>query len=212
MSVVYSLPELKASNSLLRGVLGGWQTSSIVQTRTGLPANPQLVSGFFGNPVRPDVVSGVSPALSGASWPNSSFNIDAFTINPSYDGTPGVNTGNAGRNSLRGPDFFQWDFSVMKNFPITEKVKIQFRADLFNIFNHPNFAGPDAGLCTSITPATTTTPASCTAVVNVNGVPTTVSTLNPNFGRIGQTIADNVGSQIGTGTARQAQFSLKVIF
>lgn len=198
MSMVYSLPDLKASHSLLRGVLGGWQTSSIIQTRSGLPANPQLVSGFFGNPVRPDVVSGVSPVLSGASWPNSSFNIDAFTINPNYDGTPGVNTGNAGRNSLRGPMFFQWDFSVMKSFPITEKVKVQFRTDLFNIFNHPNFAGPDAGICTAVTPATSTTPAGCA--------------VNPNFGRVGQTIADNIGSQIGTGTARQAQFSLKVIF
>ena len=90
--------------------------------------------------------------------------------------------------------------------------------DLFNILNHPNFAGPDAGLCTGVTPATpatTTTPAtpaSCTATVLVNGVPTVVSTLNSNFGRVGQTIADNMGSQIGTGTSRQAQFSLKVIF
>jgi hypothetical protein len=208
MSVVYGLPELKASNSLVRSVLGGWQTSSIVQTRSGLPANPQLVSGFFGNPVRPDVVSGVSPVLSGASWPNSSFNIDAFTINPSYDGTPGVNTGNAGRNSLRGPNFFQWDFSVMKNFPITEKVKIQFRADLFNIFNHPNFAGPDAGICTALAVPVTTRPPGCApSASDPSG-----QAINHNFGAIGQTIADNVGSQIGTGTARQAQFSLKVIF
>ena len=97
----------------------------------------------------------------------------------------------------------------MKNFPLTEAVKLQFRADLFNILNHPNFAPPDAGICTSVTYATTTSPASCTAV---DGLGNTVSTLNPNFGRVGQTIADNANNQIGTGTSRQAQLSLKVIF
>jgi hypothetical protein len=97
----------------------------------------------------------------------------------------------------------------MKNFPVTERIKVQFRADLFNILNHPNFAGPDAGLCTAVTPASATTPASCTGIDSTGK---TVSTLNPKFGAIGQTIADNVGSQIGTGTARQAQLSLKVIF
>ena len=192
MSLVYSLPELKGSSSLVRGVLGGWQASSIVQTRSGLPADITLISGFFGNPVRPDVVSGVSPTLSGVSWPNPRYNPAAFAINPNYDGTPGQNLGDAPRNDLRGPGFFQWDFSVMKDFPITERAKIQFRTDLFNILNHPNFAGPDGGLCTAIGPG--------------------ACAVNSNFGAIGQTIADNVGTQIGTGTARQAQFSLKFIF
>jgi Carboxypeptidase regulatory-like domain/TonB dependent receptor-like, beta-barrel len=208
-SLVYSLPELKGSSSLLRGILGGWQTSSIIQTRSGLPANVQLISGFFGNPVRPDAVSGQSPLLPNVSWPNPRYNTQAYTINPNYDGTPGEFNGDVGRNALRGPGFFQWDLSVMKNFPVKENVKVQFRADLFNILNHPNFANPDAGLCTSVTYATPTSPASCTTV---DGSGNTVSTLNPNFGRVGQTIADQIGSQIGNGTARQAQFSLKLIF
>src|SRR6185369_7047415 len=55
-SLVYSLPDMKGSSALMRGVLGGWQTSSIVQTRSGLPTNITLVSGFFGNPVRPVAV------------------------------------------------------------------------------------------------------------------------------------------------------------
>jgi Carboxypeptidase regulatory-like domain/TonB dependent receptor-like, beta-barrel len=208
MSLVYSLPELKSSNSLLRGVLGGWQTSSIVQTRSGLPANVQLISGFFGNPVRPNVVSGVSPVLSNVDWPNPRYNLAAFTANPNYDGTPGQNLGDAPRNALRGPGFFQWDFSVMKNFPVTEKLKLQFRADLFNILNHPNFAGPDAGICTAVAVPITTPGPGCAADAN----DPTGQDVNHNFGAIGQTIADNVGSQIGTGTARQAQFSLKLIF
>jgi hypothetical protein len=197
-SLVYSLPELKGSNSLVRGALGGWQTSSIVQTRSGLPTNVQLVSGFFGNPMRPDYVKGQSPWLSKVDWPNSSYNVNAFAVEPNYDGSWGDVIGDVGRNALRGPKFFQWDLSVMKNFPIKEILRVQFRTDLFNILNHPNFASPDAGICTAVAPATPTSPASCA--------------VNANFGRVGQTIADNMGSQIGTGTARQAQFSLKLIF
>ena len=86
----------------------------------------------------------------------------------------------------------------MKNFAIKESVKLQFRADVFNILNHPNFANPDGGICTAVTPASATTPASCTP--------------NANFGITGQTIADNQGTQIGTGTARQIQLAVKILF
>jgi hypothetical protein len=197
-SVVYNFSEMKGRNRPMRAFLGGWQASSIVQTRSGLPTNVQIISGFFGIPMRPDYVTGQSPWLNHVSWPYQSYNIHAFALQPNYDGNWGDAIGTVGRNALRGPGFFQWDFSGMKNFAVTEKVTVQFRADLFNLLNHPNFANPDGGICTAVTPASGTTPATCT--------------VNPNFGRTGQTIADNIGSQIGTGTARQAQFSLKIIF
>jgi hypothetical protein len=196
-SVVYSLPDLKGSSSLVRGVLGGWQTSGILQTRSGLPTNITLESGLFGNPERPDYVTGQPLWAPNHSWPNTSYNINAFQPNPAYDGTPGQNLGTVGRNSLRGPAFFQFDLSGMKNFPITEKITMQFRADIFNLFNHPNFEGPDGGICTALTEPTGPPP---------------VCTPNPNFGRTGQTIADADGTQIGGGTNRQTQFSLKFIF
>jgi hypothetical protein len=72
---------------------------------------------------------------------------------------------------------------------------MQFRADIFNLFNHPNFENPDGGICTALTAG-----------------PPPVCTPNPNFGRTAQTIADADGTQIGGGTNRQAQFSLKFIF
>ena len=194
-SVVYSLPDLKASGALVRGVLGGWQTSGILQTRSGLPTNITLESGLFGNPERPDYVTGQPLWAPNHSWPNTSYNINAFQPNPAYDGTPGQNLGTVGRNSLRGPAFFQFDLSGMKNFPITEKITMQFRADIFNLFNHPNFENPDGGICTALTAG-----------------PPPVCTPNPNFGRTAQTIADADGTQIGGGTNRQAQFSLKFIF
>ncbi len=192
-SVVYSFPALKGSSPWVHGVLGGWQTSGILQTRSGLPTNITLESGLFGNPERPDYVPGVPLWVPNHSWPNSSYNINAFQPNPAYDGTPGENIGDVGRNSLRAPAFFQFDLSGMKNFPITERVTVQFRADIFNLFNHPNFEGPDGGICTALAPGPICTP-------------------NANFGRTGQTIADADGTQVGGGTNRQTQFSLKFIF
>ncbi len=197
-SALYSLPELKGSNTLVREVLGGWQTSGIVQARSGLPTNITLISGFFGNPVRPNYVPGQPLLVPNANWPYSSYNINAFSIEPTYDGTPGATLGSVGRNALRGPAYFQLDFSGMKNFVITERVTMQFRADIFNIFNHPNFANPDGGICTGVAYASGSTPAACT--------------VNTNFGRTGQTVASENGTQIGGGTARQTQFSLKFIF
>jgi hypothetical protein len=197
-SVVYGLPNLRNTSSWVQGVLGGWQTSGILQTRSGLPENITLVSGFFGNPERPNYVPGQPLWAPNHSWPRSSYNINAFQIDPNYNGTPGVGLGDVGRNALRAPAYFQFDMSGMKNFPIGEKLKVQFRADVFNILNHPNFANPDGGICTSVTAPTMTSPATCTP--------------NANFGRVGQTIASEDGTQIGGGTNRQIQLSLKFLF
>ncbi len=191
-SVVYSLPSLKGSNPWMHGVLGGWQTSGILQTRSGLPENITLQSGFFGNPTRPDYVPGQPLWVPNHSWPNSSYNINAFQIEPTYDGTPGATIGDVGRNALRAPAYFQFDFSGMKSFLITERMNVQFRADVFNIFNHPNFANPDGGICTTV------------------GVG--ACTPNANFGRVGETIASEDGTQVGGGTNRQIQLSLKFVF
>src|ERR1700730_4641715 len=187
-SAAYTLPDLKGSNSIVQKALGGWQTSGILQTRSGLPTNITLQGGLFGNPVRPDYVPGQPLWAPNHRWPGSSYNINAFAIEKTYDGTPGATIGTVGRNALRGPGYFQLDVSGMKNFAITERVTMQFRADIFNIFNHPNFTNPDGGICQSIGPGT------CTP--------------NPSFGRVPGTIADADGTQIGGGTSRQTQFSL----
>jgi hypothetical protein len=65
------------------------------------------------------------------------FNTSAFQQAP-----PGQ-FGNVGRNTLDGPPFQQWDFSVFKNIPIREGKSLQFRTELFNFFNHPNFRLPN---------------------------------------------------------------------
>jgi hypothetical protein len=197
-SVTYNLPDLKGSNLLERTVLGGWQTSSIVQTRSGAALNPTLTGTFFGLPTRPNY-TGAPIRLSGGSWPSGVYNVAAFAAEPGFNGNPGdpSTLGNVPRNSLPGPGFFQWDFSGMKNFPVTEKIKVQFRGDLFNILNHPNFGNPgNMGICNSIT-----------APISASGCPS-----NQEFATVGQTIADADNTLVGSGTARQIQLALKIIF
>lgn len=204
-SMVYSLPDLAGHNGLVRNTLGGWQLSSILQARSGLPIDVMMQSGgIFGLSVRPDAIPGAVQERSGGNWayPNSKLNVNAFAVPADYTGAVGQ-VGDVGRNSLVGPKFVQIDFSLMKNFAITERAKLQFRADIFNILNHPNFQGPGTnGICElGVTAATSTTPASCTAGL-----------LNPNFGQVSQTVADANTNQIGPGTSRQVQLSAKIIF
>ncbi|MGB0051385.1 MAG: carboxypeptidase regulatory-like domain-containing protein, partial [Terracidiphilus sp.] len=162
-SMTYNFPELNGSNLFERTALGGWQTSSIVQTRSGDALNPTIVGTFFGLPTRPNF-TGASIRKSGGSWPNGVYNTAGYEVEPNFNGNPGdpSTLGNVPRNSLPGPAFFQWDFSGMKNFPVTEKIKVQFRGDLFNILNHPNFGNPtDMGICTAIGTIPGTTTESC---------------------------------------------------
>jgi hypothetical protein len=199
-SVTYNFPELKGSNLLARSVLGGWQTSSIVQTRSGAALNPTLTGTFFGLPTRPNY-TGTPVHLAHGSWPSGIYDVGAFQIEPTFNGNPGdpSTLGNVPRNSLPGPGFFQWDFSGMKNFPVTEKIKVQFRGDLFNVLNHPNFGDPgNMGICNSIGLATSSATAGCVT--------------NLQFAAVGQTIADADNTLVGSGTARQIQLALKLIF
>jgi hypothetical protein len=135
--------------------------------------------------------------------------VKAYAVEPGYNANPGDPTtlGDVPRNSLPGPKFFQWDFSGMKNFPVTEKIKVQFRGDLFNVLNHPNFGNPgNMGICTGISLASGSTPANCSGSTSTN------TNYNANFTLVGQTIAGEDNSLVGSGTARQIQLSLKVIF
>ncbi len=207
-SVLYTFSDLKGSSRLMQATLGGWQVSSILQTRSGMAQNVEVTSGFFGNYMRPNRVSGQQLKVANASWPSSSYNINAFALEPGFNGVWGSPTtrGNIGRNTLRGPAYFQADMSGMKNIPITDKVKMQFRADVFNILNHPNFSNIDTGICSSVT-----YPNANSAVCTPN-TPHLANGTWSGFGVASATVAGADGNQIGNGTARQTQFSLKLIF
>jgi hypothetical protein len=197
-SAVYNFTDLKGHSGLMRTVLGGWQTSTIVQARSGDAINvTDSGGGIFGLSTRPNY-TGQPVRLSNFSWPYHTYNLQAYAVPPMFNGDPGdpSTIGNVGRNTLRGPDFFQWDFSGMKNFPLTEKAQLQFRGDLFNILNHPNFGNPGVGVCNAFAIGCTTNP----------------TQQNTTFGEVGSTIADQDASQVGTGTSRQIQLALKVMF
>ena len=105
--------------------------------------------------VRPDIVSGqplylhgsACLTLLGAQCPGGkALNSAAFTDPPVDSSGNPLRQGNLGRNALRGFGAVQWDFALHRDFPIRESLKLQFRAELFNVLNHPNFGQPDGNL------------------------------------------------------------------
>jgi hypothetical protein len=130
--------------------LGGWQLNGITAAQTGSPYTPRLAEG--GTTINAGPSGIVRPYLIGnPNLPSSEqsvdrwFNVAAFAV-PGQAGTPAYTFGNAGRNILRGPNAFAFDFSLFKSFSITERVKLQFRSEFFNLFNHPNLALPNMNI------------------------------------------------------------------
>src|SRR6202030_1877629 len=81
--------------------------------------------------------------------PDGSPSIGPFCAPPTDAMGNPLRQGNLGRNALRGFGATQWDFAVHRNFPIHESLKLEFRAEMFNVLNHPNF-GPPSGAFTSL--------------------------------------------------------------
>jgi Carboxypeptidase regulatory-like domain/TonB dependent receptor len=149
-SYSYALPvgkgrEYLADSGWLSTVLSGWESYGIVTLQSGRPFTVALLSEIdnsgtgrsilgFGANDRPNLIG--NPELSNGTtlqW----FNTAAFAFP-----APGT-FGNAGRNILDGPGFQNVNASLVKNTALTERVNLQFRAEAFNLFNHPNFNLPD---------------------------------------------------------------------
>jgi len=160
--VTYAITSPKI-NAFTNAILNGWSIENIVVVRSAPPVDVSDFNTFFlvdeFTPVRPDVVPGQPLYLNGAqclqapplgfgqSCPGGKgFNPNAFT-DPPTDPTTGaaLRQGNLGRNALRGFGAFQWDFAVHRDFPIHESFKLQFRTEMFNVLNHPNFGPPGGG-------------------------------------------------------------------
>ncbi len=153
ISASYDLPfgrnrqMLNGLNGLANGIVGGWTLNSIVTIQSGFPFTPQLSfnpsnDGDSKNPVRPSWNPAVSgPAVLGGTsqW----FNPNAFIVPP-------IGTfGNVGRDVLTGPGLATWDFSVLKDTRISEKLDLQFRAEMFNILDRTNLDTPNLIVFTS---------------------------------------------------------------
>ena len=159
-TLVLGLATLEDKSSLVRNIFGNWELASIVQASSGYPytiflgavpglsGNGSLAgTGYNGNQ-RPDVVEGVDCLLGDDSNPTQWFNPAAFTINNHVIGT----NGNAGRHICNGPGFFSVDASLTKNFKLGKGMNLQFRAEMFNVFNRANFLSDDGNVTATWTP------------------------------------------------------------
>ncbi len=185
-------PFLAGAGHATETIVSGWSVASIANLFSGFPFSPQLGynptgSGDTRNPVRPNV----NPNFTGALYAKGStatrvaeyFNPNAFSA-PAY-GT----VGNAGRDTLIGPSYADWDLSLLKSTALTERVRAQFRAEFFNILNHTNLQLPNE--------------------VVYSAGPTQGTTAN-------QTTAATFGSpgivSATANTSRQIQLGLKILF
>jgi hypothetical protein len=118
----------------------------------------RLTNGF--NPdIRPDITPGIPLYLYGSQFPgdkainnmpgavpggcpNGSPSVGPFCDPPVDANFNAIRQGTLGRNVVRGFGLFQWDLGVHRDFAIYESVKLEFRAEMFNLLNHPNFAPP----------------------------------------------------------------------
>ena len=215
-NAIYSLPF--HANRLV----SGWQVSPIITRFVGLPMNVQnmlfVYQSNIGGSVegeRPSAIPGCNPLVKKlhSQW----WNPQCFVEMP-Y-GT----IGNSGRNSVQNPNFFNMDFSLVKNTKITERMSAQLRAEFFDVLNHPNFSVGQQGYLMS----TTTT---------INGTNPNYSQLsdpaaylppNPATGFGGGAICNPSGNPnaavtgacyVGTtaagssGSYREVQFAVKLIF
>lgn len=192
-------------NRFMKSVLGHWSVENVIQAFSKPPVN--VFDGtfssqyIFGVSIRPDIVAGQPFYLHGAQCPGLvgsvcpgrlALNPAAFSSPPSDPNTGlALRQGDLGRNALRGFGATQWDFAVHREFPVRELMKLQFRAEIFNIVNHPNFASPQADISSS------------------------------NFGQSTQMLADGLGANVGNGGfsslyqlggPRSVQLALKLIF
>ncbi len=144
LSAVYTLP-------FKNRIWGNWELSTISTAQSGLPVNVTVdranaaVPGLFtiSGEERPNYIYGESLTPAGGSNPNDWINSAAFAV-------PASQTfGNLGRNAFRAPGITQIDLGLSKFVGISEKIKLRFRADLFNVLNRAQFGAPNADISAS---------------------------------------------------------------
>jgi hypothetical protein len=177
---------LGSASPILNALLGGWQLSGIGQARTGLPMNitysrssSASVSPYgISAGLRPNLVAGQPLYLSGNAATGG-----LLWLNPAAFSAPANGTwGDLARNAVRAPGIWQIDNSLEKRFPLSERMAIRFRADMFNLLNRAQIGQPNAKW---------------------------TGPTNTNFGMI---TAPYTTAAVGTGTPRQIQFSLRLEF
>jgi len=196
--LTYDIPK-PSFGPIAEHVLGGWSLDNILQFRSAPPVDVTNgatvpVSPDVNIVLRPDVVSGQTLYLYSSQYPGGkALNYAAFAL-PPLDPVTKLPThqGDLARNTLRGFGAAEWDMAVRRQFAIRENLHLQFRAELFNILNHPNFGPPVSNLAVGAAA----------------------------FGKSTQMLGRSLGQSFGTGLAslyqiggpRSGQLALKLIF
>ena len=148
---------LGSAHGIVNQLVNGWELAGIVTLRSGLPFTP-TISGDTANTgvggQRPDVLGAPMMLDNPTCWFYTSANSSCTALSPGGKDTFAVppaqlRYGTGGRNILRADGLKQVDFTVIKNFPFTETRGLEFRAEMFNILNHPTFAAPTTTINTS---------------------------------------------------------------
>jgi hypothetical protein len=135
LSGFYQLPF--KSNRLV----AGWEVGTVIQAQTGNPLNPTMaITTPISLTVRPDVTGPIKVTGDPAGWFGTSAVFSTEFASPCVAGT--CHPGDLSRNAITGPKFVNTDFSVIKNTKLTERFNLQFRGEMFDILNHPNFGNP----------------------------------------------------------------------
>jgi hypothetical protein len=164
--VTYDLPSL-GSHKAARAIFGGWSLDGFVVARSAPPVD--VVAGIYfaaGTALypRPNVAIGAPLELFGVGYAGGKiFNKAAFTTPPMGQ------QGNFGRNLLRGFDATQVDIGVQRQIHVTEMLRLRFRAEFFNILNHPNFGNPNSVLTSALFGRSTQTLANSLGSGGANG-------------------------------------------
>ncbi|MBV9183623.1 MAG: TonB-dependent receptor, partial [Acidobacteria bacterium] len=198
INYLYQLPFFRQQSGFLGRVLGGWQLSGITQFQTGLPCSVAGANDYAGVGLDSNFGCGVNgqywvmngkPKIIGKFGPNGQW---FSTTNP--DGTPIFTAPTPGtfnlqrvRDIIYQPGFQNWNMGLFKAIPVSERFRLQFRAEAFNVWNHPNWCGGSG----------------CSGTTNIGLNPTNAAT----FGKV----LTKGGTSSGTGE-RNLQLSLRAEF
>jgi Carboxypeptidase regulatory-like domain/TonB dependent receptor len=164
VSYVYDLPFLRNASGALHTIAGGWQISGVTTFQSGLPfsifdtaSGTAFILNGSTSTLSADLAPGATIAggyskgdihtrLNGYLNPNNFATVPVLPANQALCATDPnycvIGFGNLGRNIYRGPHQQNWDFSLIKNFKLTERQALRFSTDFFNLWNHANFANP----------------------------------------------------------------------
>jgi Carboxypeptidase regulatory-like domain len=198
LSASYEIPGLPVSWRSIRALTSRWSFDTIYTAQTGVPLTVTFLESFVSaassgtSTFRPDIVPGVP------IWTPNALSFGGLGLNPAAFSTSFVPTGrqqgNEPRGYFRGQDLSQFNATIRREFRFSEKLKLQLRADAFNLLNHTNYGNPSVALG---------------SFLSTNGVPTTFSQTST-FGRV--TSLGGTGGLYGTGGPRSMQLALKLMF